>query len=170
MTKQRRAWIPGVFATAALSFGWAGCHAAQPTGGEWITGGTEDRFATVGRHLRGLDVAMVEVGHRYAELQFAGLDRNWDAAAYQATKIRLALELAVERRPKRGPSMQPFLVGSLSALEQAIAARDGSRFDESFEALTAGCNACHAAEQVPFFRVVPPPVRTSVLRGGLTTP
>lgn len=170
MTKRWRAWIPRVIATAVIVLGWAGCHAAAPTGGEWITGGTEDRFATVGRHLRGLDVAMVEVGHRYAELQFAGLDRNWDAAAYQAMKIRLALELAVERRPKRRATMQPFLVGSLAALEQAIAARDGSRFDEGFEALTAGCNACHAAEQVPFFRVVPPAVRASVLRGGLATP
>ena len=33
-----------------------------------------------------------------------------------------------------------------------------------FEALTAGCNACHGAEQVGFFEVRPPQVRVSPVR------
>lgn len=169
MRTGRRVWTC-VMAALALGLGGVGCHAAVPAGGEWLTGGTEERFATVGRHLRGLDVAMVEVGYRYAELHFAGHSRNWDAAAYQAVKVRLALEQAVERRPKRGPSMQPLLVGALSAVDQAIAARDAALFDERFELLTASCNACHAAEKAAFFHVVTPTVRTSVLRDGVTTP
>ncbi len=144
----------------------AACSARAPSPTDWISGTAEERFATVGRHLRGLDVAMVEGGVRYAELYYAGTARNWEAAAYQAAKIRLVFELAVERRPKRGPAMQPFLAGSLGGVEQAIAARDDALFDQRFELLTAGCNACHAAEKVAFFRVGVPTVRTSILEDG----
>ena len=62
----------------------------------WIRGDSHERWMTIGRHLRGLDVAMVEIGYRYQELYWAGVDSNWEYADYQVKKIDLALENALE--------------------------------------------------------------------------
>jgi hypothetical protein len=129
----------------------------------WLLEGTpEDRFARAARHLRGLDVAMLEIGLRYEELYWAGADRNWPYARYQVGKIRTALALAVERRPKRAASAT-MLEASLQALDEAIAAEDEGRFGAAFPALTQLCNACHAAEQVPSFHVRPPELRRGAI-------
>jgi hypothetical protein len=81
---------------------------ADPNAG-WLKGSADEKVATVERHLRGLDVSMAEIGHRYGELLVAGKERNWDYVKYQAEKIDLSLRLAVERRPKRAKSAEPFL-------------------------------------------------------------
>jgi hypothetical protein len=135
--------------------------AAPSEGTEWLLSGTTDeRFARVARHLRGFDVAMAETGYRYGELYWAGQDKNWDYARYQAGKIRTAVANGVERRPKRAQSAQSLEIG-LTGVEQAITARDPALFGERFTALTAICNACHEAEKVPFIHVRPPSVRGS---------
>jgi hypothetical protein len=135
--------------------------AQPPEDQAWLVSGTDDeRFARIARQLRGFDVAMVETGHRYGELYWAGQDRNWDYARYQIEKIRTAVKNGVERRPKRGPSAR-MLDGALAGVEGAVAARDPTLFAERFDVLTATCNACHQAEHVPFVHVQPPAVRTS---------
>jgi hypothetical protein len=114
--------------------------------------------------LRGFDVAMMEVGHRYIDLYWTGEDANWEAAAYELQKLRLAIENGLERRPKRATSARPFLAGPLAAMDEAVAARDPKLFETRFQELTAGCNACHALEQVPFFEIRPPESRLSPIR------
>jgi hypothetical protein len=52
----------------------------------WPKGSVEGRFHLVAKHLRGFDMAMVETGHRYAELYWAGKDANWAYADYQLAK------------------------------------------------------------------------------------
>jgi hypothetical protein len=145
----------------------AGCGApgAAP-GTAWLAEEPEALRPQLERHLRGFDVAMLETGHRYVDLYWAGRDGNWEAAAYHAQKIRLAIENGLERRPKRAASAGVFLAGPLAALGEAIAARDPALFDARFVDLTAGCNACHAQEQVPFFRIQPPETRVSPVRGA----
>jgi hypothetical protein len=130
----------------------------------WLSREPEQQVAQLERQLRGFDVAMLETGHRYVELYWAGQEANWDAAAYHVQKIRLAIENGLERRPRRADSAAPFLAGPLTAMDAAISARSPKLFAARFEALTAGCNACHGAEQVGFFEVRPPQVRVSPVR------
>lgn len=162
-----------VFAVACAALG-AGCDrtsetpapsgvaAASSGGPAWISGTVDERFATVERHLRGFDMAMVETSHRYAELHAAGEDHNWGYALYQAGKIRTAITNGVERRPKRAASAQ-MIEPPLAAVEEAARREDAAAFDAAFTQLTVTCNACHQAEQVPFIRIGPPPVRSSLL-------
>jgi hypothetical protein len=134
---------------------------AKSDGEAWLrSGSVDERFARVAKHLRGFDVAMVETGYRYGELYWAGQDRNWDYAAYQAEKIRTAVRNGVERRPKRASSAQ-LLEGPLAGVEEAIMAKDSVLFTARFDALTATCNVCHEAEKVAFVHVRPPTVRSS---------
>jgi hypothetical protein len=147
----------------------AGCGSAPSagvSGSNWLSRDQDEQRLQLERHLRGFDVAMMEVGHRYRELYWAGEDANWDAAAYQLQKLRLAIENGLERRPKRASSARPFLEGPLTAMDAAVAARDPQHFAARFQDLTAGCNACHAKEQVPFFEILPPEVRVSPMRRG----
>ena len=57
-----------------------GCQSASVTGGGWLPKPAEARWDAVAIHLRGLDVAMVEIGCRYGELYWGGLDQNWGYA------------------------------------------------------------------------------------------
>jgi hypothetical protein len=129
----------------------------------WLHGDTEARFAAVAKQLRGFDVTMVEVGYRYGELYWAGEDQNWPYAAYQIEKIRTAVALGLERRPKRAASAA-VLESALAPLAGAVEKRDTAEFTARFAQLTATCNACHHAEAVPFMRVVTPTERRSSIR------
>jgi hypothetical protein len=131
---------------------------------EWLTGSTEERFARVEKQLRGMDVAMIEVGYRFTELHYVGQDGNWDYAKYLAEKMDLAIRLALERRPKRAKSAQLFLDGDLPVMRKAIESRDRRQFAAAMERLRAGCTKCHANEDVPYFTVELPQYRQSPIR------
>jgi len=131
---------------------------------EWLRGNAEERFATVEKQFRGLDVAMAEIGYRFTELYFAGKDGNWDYAKYQREKIDLALRLALVRRPKRAKSAQPFLDEALPAVQRATDARDAQQFARTMDRLRTACMKCHADEQVPYFTVELPERRITSIR------
>ncbi len=140
-----------------------GCGASEPGDG-WLTGETEKRFEMIERQLRGLDVAMVEVGYRFGELYFAGKDRNWPHARYQIEKMESVIELALERRPNRAASARPFLEQDLPAVLEAVEREDEALFMDRMERLRAGCMRCHVEEEVPHFTVWFPEHRPSSIR------
>jgi hypothetical protein len=175
---RRLGWL--ALPALALGFGWlmgrqqfAGSAQAAPAGApppitgatnDWLTGTPEANLATVSKHLRGFDVCMIEVGYRYAELYFAGQDRNWAFAEYQVDKIKLAIELALERRPKRAVSTKVFLADALPLVKDAVVKQDDVAFEQRFHQLTLACNTCHAMEQLGYMRVEKPRARPSVIR------
>jgi putative heme-binding domain-containing protein len=145
----------GILAGVALSRGWPSRGAAEasareekPKESSWLAGTTEEKFARIEKHLRGLDVSMAEIGYRYGELLSAGKTRNWDYARYQTEKIDLSLRLAIERRPKRAKSAKPFLDESLPDVVRAIKTKDGPTLDAALAKLGGGCIQCHRAENV----------------------
>jgi len=141
-------------------------QATSTSAEHWLTGSESERWENTARHFRGLDQAMVETGYRYTELYWAGQDQNWDYAQYQLDKMRLSLELALERRPKRQASAAVFLQQELPAMATALETRDIQAFRPAFQALTQSCNACHQREQVAFFQVQTPTQRLSPLGGS----
>jgi len=145
-----------------------GCDANnndKPAGADgWLKGDDHEKFETVSKHLRGFDMAMVETGYRYQELYWAGKDKNWEYAAYQVEKLRVAVENGLERCPKRAVSAQNFLNSALPQMDSAVANRDTVKFNQAFSALTSQCMACHALEEVPHFIVKEPTARQSPIR------
>lgn len=111
--------------------------------------------------LRGFDVAMVETGYRYIELYWAGKEKNWDYARYQADKIKTTITHGLKRRPKRAASAQSFLEISLPQLTEAIVRKDSNAFADRFQVLTHSCNACHAMENMGFIKISQPRHRLS---------
>jgi len=157
----------------ALSGPGAGCrteagpqaHApAKPPHDPWLHGSEAEKFHQVETQMRGLDIAMMEVGYRFTELYFAGKDRNWPYAKYQAEKIGHVIRLGIERRPKRAVSAQPFLAEDVPAILQAIDKRNDEVFNTGMERLRSSCMRCHVAEKLPEFTLEFPEHRISPIR------
>ncbi|MCZ7648613.1 MAG: hypothetical protein M5U26_25695 [Planctomycetota bacterium] len=134
--------------------------------GRWLLGTEAEKFERVERQLRGFDATMMEVGYRFTELYFAGQDRNWDYAKYQAEKIERTIKLGLERRPKRAESAGRFLEEDLPIVLRAIQAKEKEGFGKAMERLRMGCMRCHVSEQVPYFTVYPPERRISPVRNA----
>jgi hypothetical protein len=143
---------------------WSGVGHAQAPGG-WLKALPPDKQAdAIDKQLRGFDMAMVEVNYRYTEMYFAAIEGNWDYARYTGEKIAWALNNGFERRPKRRAGGEAlFLSGPYPQVIEAIKKKDIALFKQRFDALRATCNACHAAEQVPFIRVGNPTIRQNPL-------
>lgn len=142
-------------------------EAAQPaasSSNSWLQGTVDDRFDEVANQLRGLDMAMVEIGYRYQELYWAGQNRNWAYARYQTDKIRQSLANALVRRPRREPSAREIFIPALDKMTSAVTSQDPAQLMTAFDELTGACNSCHVAESVSSFVVMPPEVRTSPIR------
>ena len=150
----------GILLTLTVAGGaWACSNQAETprsSGGTWLPADGPERDAAIERHFRGFDMAMVETGYRFTELYWAGVDQNWPYAAYQAEKIRTAIENGLERRPARAASAGPFLDEVLPAVVRTIEARDSAGFRTNFGSLTGACNSCHAAESMEFVVVTIP--------------
>jgi len=145
-------------------------HAEDKENAHWLSSDWGDARDQAERHFRGLDVAMMEIGHRFRELHYAGIDHNWPYAQYQVEKIELALKLALERRPKRAKSAKPFLDETIPYVKKAIQAASKRVSAESFasvvDRMRADCMKCHVAENVPHFTVYIRDTRISVIGTG----
>jgi hypothetical protein len=134
--------------------------AGEPT---WISERGEPLEQLAARQFRGLDVAMIEMDHRYAELYFAAEDGNWPYAEHQLEHMRLAMDLALERRPARARSARGNFYPALEPLEAAVAAEDPEAFARAYDGLRRACNTCHQAEGEPTLTVgIPTQRRTSI--------
>ncbi len=158
--KIETAWLALLLAVCVT----AGCRLDPSSKSSWIEGDSDERWAAMARQLRGLDVAMVEMGYRYKELYWAGADANWAYADYQLTKMGLTLENALVRRPKRRASAEKLFMASLDEMKRAVAGKERAGFEEAFARLTVACNSCHVAEGVPSFHVERSADRPSSIR------
>jgi hypothetical protein len=139
--------LRALMATVVLAL-TGGCGAVAQHRGEptWLEGMAERPERVIARQLRGLDVTMIELDHRYSELYFAGQDGHWDYAEHQVEHMELAMDLALERRPHRAQNARALFYPALERVEAAIQTTDRQAFAEAFEGLRVACNACHVAE------------------------
>jgi hypothetical protein len=132
--------------------------------GEWIRGTKEEKIQKIENQFGGFDKTMMETSYRFAELYFAGQDENWGYADYQLEEMRSAIENGLQRRPARAESADEFLTHNMPEMQRAVDAQDRDNFNESFRALTLGCNNCHIMEDMPFLTVQAPAERRTTIR------
>lgn len=94
---------------------------------------------------------------RHGKLWFAGEQSNWPLAAYELHEIEEDFEDVEKFHPTHGAARLPlgplvaqFVKPAAATVKQAIDAGDHLKFTAGFDALSASCNACHAAVGVPF--------------------
>src|SRR5262245_54597867 len=92
---------------------------------------------------------------RHAKLGIAGKAENWPLAGYMFKELRQSFAVAARAVPRwRGLPVPDLLEAAMTqpmlALDFAIKAAEPRLFVESYEKLTAGCNACHATTDHSF--------------------
>jgi len=94
----------------------------------------------------GLGTVMIEYGHRMAALWFAGEAGNWDLAQYQLGEMIEIQEVGETTRPARAPALKSFESSFLDPLDEAIKAKDKSKFESAYNSAIQGCNSCHGSQ------------------------
>lgn len=88
---------------------------------------------------------------RHIKLGLGGQARNWEYVAYEFNELKEALEDVVVQVPMHGKfpiaDMMKLTDEPMKALEAAIEARDGARFDAAYDSLTNSCNGCHVGTE-----------------------
>jgi hypothetical protein len=92
---------------------------------------------------------------RHAKLGLAGKAENWPLAGYMFKELRQSFAVTARAVPRwKGLPVPDLLEAAVTqpmlALDFAIKAAEPRLFMESFEKVTAGCNACHATTDHPF--------------------
>lgn len=116
-----------------------------------------------------LGAQMLELQIRHARLWQAGEAQNWLLAQFQLVEIRESFEGVVETngdhaalQPQRLAEVLPAMTGpGLDQLQAAVDAHDKAEFEAGYDALSAGCNACHEAAGHGFLVIQRP--RTPIL-------
>ncbi len=157
MTTARTALVFSIVAVAlsAASY-FHGRPAAPPS--DKVT--TEDERAG---YLPGLGEIMTQQQMRHAKLALAGAAGNWDLAAYELEELGEGFDDIVTFHPIHKNIKQSltelvpqFTKAPVESLEEAIKAKDMDKFNTAFDAVTAGCNACHQATEFGFNVVIRP--------------
>jgi hypothetical protein len=94
----------------------------------------------------GLGTIMIEYGHRFAAMWFAGQAGNWDFAQYQLIEMREIQEVGETTRPARAPALKSFESQFLDPLEDQIKAKDKAKFETAYNSAVQGCNSCHGSQ------------------------
>lgn len=129
------------------------------TKSDWLleTNTTTQKFSAIQKQFRGFDLAMVEVGYRFNTFYFALKDKNYDLAHYQLDKIKKAIKNGIIRRPARADNSKAmFLDTQYKSMKEALNTKSRQKIWKEYEQTKLTCNACHAAERVPFIKVIDP--------------
>jgi len=100
---------------------------------------------------------------RHIKLGLAGTEQNWAYAAYELGELRETFEDVEKLVPKHGKLDIAAAIAStvtlpMATLDAAIKAKDHAGFAKAYEALTAGCNACHQSADHPVIVIQVPTV------------
>jgi hypothetical protein len=105
----------------------------------------------------GLGEIMAATQMRHLKLWFAGHSANWPLASYEIDELEEGFADAVRFHPRHKSSPRPltelvpeFTAGPIAALRSAVGHRSTAEFAAAHDALTQGCNGCHAAAGFSF--------------------
>ena len=118
---------------------------------------------TAAPYVPGLGEIMAATQMRHLKLWYAGAAQNWPLADYEVDELAEGFADAARYHPHHKDAPRPlpelipqFTAAPIAALRTAIAAHNPVDFAAAYDALTAGCNGCHAAAGFAFNVVTRP--------------
>jgi hypothetical protein len=122
---------------------------------------TQGAVSAAGSYVPGLGEIMAAQQMRHAKLWLAGRNRNWPLASYELDELREGFDDAAKFRPVHDNVPVAALIAQLTPepledLSKAVAAHSPAQFAQSFDRLTAACNACHRAANHAFIVITRP--------------
>lgn len=105
---------------------------------------------------------MVDVEHQFANLWFAGHEKNWPLATFYLNETRSRVAWTMRLRPVRklangadialAPFAQSLDDVGFAPLRSAIEKRDTKAFEAAYRAALGACYGCHVAVEKPALR------------------
>ena len=105
---------------------------------------------------------MADVGYHFANLWFAGENKNWPLAKFYCDETRAHINWAVRVIPVRKDSAgrdvdlkaiwQAIDSSIFSQINAAIEQKDGTKFTAAYRQGIEGCYACHKSSSKPYLR------------------
>jgi hypothetical protein len=105
---------------------------------------------------------MTQLSYRHGKLWFAGQAKNWELAAYELDEIQEGFEDTGHFHPSHHEvkaipeQIARYMATPIQQTGLAIKAKSSSAFTAGYDAITAGCNACHKANGFGFNMLVKP--------------
>jgi hypothetical protein len=101
------------------------------------------------------DLMNLLIQPRHAKLGLAGKAENWALAGYALKELQQGFGTISKVVPRWKALPVPDLIDAalkqpFAVMDFAIKAGDQRQFNESYEKITAGCNACHATAEQNF--------------------
>jgi len=145
---KRNLIIAAIAAAAVL-----GAGAMQGWSAERRHGAATPRAAAP--EVAGLGEIMSLQQMRHLKLWFAGNAANWELADYELDELKEGFDDVLKRFPTKdgvplAPMVKTIMGREIPELEKKIKLRDAAGFAAAFDALTAGCNACHQSAKKGF--------------------
>jgi len=110
--------------------------------------------------------SMTDVGYQFANLWFAGKEKNWPLADFFLNESRQHIVWTIRIRPIRKDTagnpvdlksiFDVISNGPLKNLTQAIQDKDSDHFASAYKQMLNGCYSCHVVSGKPFLRPVVP--------------
>jgi hypothetical protein len=107
--------------------------------------------------------AMADVSYHYSNLWFAAREGNWPLAQFYAGEVQSHLHWAVRiipvRKNNKGQEIRlteiltPIEATNLKAVQDAVAAQDGPKFEQAYRNMLDSCYACHLAADKPYLKL-----------------
>lgn len=110
--------------------------------------------------------SMTDVGYQFANMWFAGKDKNWPLAEFFLNETRQHIRWTIRIRPIR-KSPEGYDVdlkgiydsidsGVMTKLKESIDKKDGAQFAATYKETLVACYSCHKASGKPFLRPMVP--------------
>jgi hypothetical protein len=148
-------------------------HAATSTGVAQIDSRVTDDMASMRTEiLRLRDLvpsqshAMADVGYHWANLWFAGQQKNWPLATFYFDETHQHILWAIKIRPLRkddaGKQVDLKAIfdaidsSSFAAVKDAIAQKDQAKFAAAYKVALESCYSCHKTSSKPYLRPMIP--------------
>lgn len=155
--------LVSILGTLAIALGAAAQQSSTPSDED--LGALRAEVERLKSIAPGQSLAMTQVAYNFNNLWFAAHAGNWPLAQFYfgdaRGRLRWALRITPVRKVASGDlELQPFLDSlektQLTALGEAIAAKDVPRFEAAYRATLEGCYACHSASEKPYLRLQVP--------------
>jgi hypothetical protein len=154
MGRRRASIVVAAFAAFAAVVAWPGGGAAQSPFGD-----PNAEPAPFNPQMSALMSMLIQP--RHAKLGLAGKEENWPLAGYYLKELKQGFVVAARAVPRWKGLPVPELFDAavsqpITLIDYAIKLRFRRQFDEAYDGLTKGCNACHATTDHAFVVIKTP--------------
>jgi hypothetical protein len=135
--------------------------AARPTTNAVDVAALQVELALVKSQLPDQAHGMADVGYHFANLWFAGKQKNWPLAKFFLDETRSHLNWAVRLKPVRKVAagdldlrniLQAVENTQLAGVKKAVEDKDAEKFVTAYRQTLEACYACHKASEKPYLR------------------